>query len=131
MPVAGSGQWGGQAPETYRRTGRTTDLLYLCGGGIVSHPGRSGSRCARGTAGLASGRCRISRWRTYAKDHPELARFHPKIRRRQASEFMTAQTNLLLSYYGDDLTGSTDVMEALASNGVRPCCSWRAGHGDF
>jgi ribulose-bisphosphate carboxylase large chain len=39
MPVAGSGQWGGQAPETYARTGRTTDLLYLCGGGIVSHPG--------------------------------------------------------------------------------------------
>ncbi len=31
---------------------------------------------------------------------------------------MTAQDNLLLSYYGDDLTGSTDVMEALASNGV-------------
>jgi uncharacterized protein YgbK (DUF1537 family) len=27
-------------------------------------------------------------------------------------------SNLLLSYYGDDLTGSTDVMEALASNGV-------------
>jgi 3-oxoisoapionate kinase len=26
--------------------------------------------------------------------------------------------SLLLSYYGDDLTGSTDVMEALASNGV-------------
>lgn len=26
--------------------------------------------------------------------------------------------NLLLSYYGDDFTGSTDVMEALASNGV-------------
>ncbi|MCW0000210.1 four-carbon acid sugar kinase family protein [Pararhizobium sp. YC-54] len=31
---------------------------------------------------------------------------------------MTAQNNPLLSYYGDDLTGSTDVMEALASNGV-------------
>lgn len=39
MPVACSGQWGGQAPETYARTGRTVDLLYLCGGGIVSHPG--------------------------------------------------------------------------------------------
>jgi ribulose-bisphosphate carboxylase large chain len=39
MPVACSGQWGGQAPETYQRTGRTVDLLYLCGGGIVSHPG--------------------------------------------------------------------------------------------
>jgi ribulose-bisphosphate carboxylase large chain len=38
MPVAGSGQWGGQAPETYARTGRSIDLLYLCGGGIVSHP---------------------------------------------------------------------------------------------
>ncbi|WP_423340277.1 four-carbon acid sugar kinase family protein [Rhizobium sp. HT1-10] len=31
---------------------------------------------------------------------------------------MSAQNDLLLSYYGDDLTGSTDVMEALASNGV-------------
>ena len=39
MPVVGSGQWGGQAPDTFARTGRTTDLLYLCGGGIVSHPG--------------------------------------------------------------------------------------------
>lgn len=29
-----------------------------------------------------------------------------------------ARSDLLLSYYGDDLTGSTDVMEALASNGV-------------
>lgn len=29
-----------------------------------------------------------------------------------------ASNELLLSYYGDDLTGSTDVMEALASNGV-------------
>jgi uncharacterized protein YgbK (DUF1537 family) len=27
-------------------------------------------------------------------------------------------SNLLLSYYGDDFTGSTDVMEALASNGI-------------
>ena len=26
LPVAGSGQWGGQAPETFARTGRTQDL---------------------------------------------------------------------------------------------------------
>ncbi len=39
LPVVCSGQWGGQAPETYARTGRTLDLMYLCGGGIVSHPG--------------------------------------------------------------------------------------------
>jgi 3-oxoisoapionate-4-phosphate decarboxylase len=38
LPVVCSGQWGGQAPETFARTGRTVDLLYLCGGGIVSHP---------------------------------------------------------------------------------------------
>ena len=47
LPVAGSGQWGGQAPETYQRTGRTVDLMYLCGGGIVSHPDGTGGRaCA-------------------------------------------------------------------------------------
>ena len=27
--------------------------------------------------------------------------------------------DLLLSFYGDDFTGSTDVMEALATNGVK------------
>ncbi|MDE2446988.1 MAG: ribulose-bisphosphate carboxylase large subunit family protein [Alphaproteobacteria bacterium] len=43
LPVAGSGQWGGQAPETFDRTGRTVDLMYLCGGGIVSHPGGAGA----------------------------------------------------------------------------------------
>jgi ribulose-bisphosphate carboxylase large chain len=37
LPVVSSGQWGGQAPETYRRT-RTTDLLYMAGGGIQAHP---------------------------------------------------------------------------------------------
>jgi ribulose-bisphosphate carboxylase large chain len=39
LPVVCSGQWGGQAPETYWRTGCTVELMYLCGGGIVSHPG--------------------------------------------------------------------------------------------
>jgi ribulose-bisphosphate carboxylase large chain len=37
MPVVASGQWGGQAPETYRLTG-TTDLMYVAGGGIMAHP---------------------------------------------------------------------------------------------
>jgi 3-oxoisoapionate-4-phosphate decarboxylase len=43
LPVAGSGQWGGQAAETYARTGQTVELMYLCGGGIVSHPGGAGA----------------------------------------------------------------------------------------
>ncbi len=38
MPVVSSGQWGGQAPETYRRT-QTVDLMYLAGGGVMAHPG--------------------------------------------------------------------------------------------
>jgi len=37
LPVVSSGQWGGQAPETWRRT-RTVDLLYMAGGGIQAHP---------------------------------------------------------------------------------------------
>jgi ribulose-bisphosphate carboxylase large chain len=38
LPVVSSGQWGGQAFETYRRT-KTTELLYMAGGGIMAHPG--------------------------------------------------------------------------------------------
>jgi ribulose-bisphosphate carboxylase large chain len=37
LPVVSSGQWGGQACETFRRT-RTVDLLYMAGGGIMAHP---------------------------------------------------------------------------------------------
>jgi ribulose-bisphosphate carboxylase large chain len=37
LPVVSSGQWGGQAPETYQRT-KTIDLLYMAGGGIMAHP---------------------------------------------------------------------------------------------
>ena len=37
LPVVSSGQWGGQAFETYRRV-PTTDLLYMAGGGIMAHP---------------------------------------------------------------------------------------------
>jgi ribulose-bisphosphate carboxylase large chain len=45
MPVLGSGQWGGQAPETYRLT-RTVDVLYIAGGGILGHPGGPASGVA-------------------------------------------------------------------------------------
>lgn len=37
LPVVSSGQWGGQACETHRRT-QTVDLLYMAGGGIAAHP---------------------------------------------------------------------------------------------
>ncbi len=72
LPVAGSGQWGGQAPETYERTGRTQDLMYLCGGGIVSHPGgpAAGVRAVKQAWEAAVAGIPLE---TYAKDHPELA----------------------------------------------------------
>lgn len=37
MPVFSSGQWAGQAPDTYEALGNA-DLMYLCGGGIMGHP---------------------------------------------------------------------------------------------
>ena len=38
LPVLSSGQWGGQAMDTYQFT-NTADYLYLAGGGIMAHPG--------------------------------------------------------------------------------------------
>ncbi len=72
LPVAGSGQWGGQAPETYARTGQTLDLLYLCGGGIVSHPGgpAAGVRAVKQAWEAAVQGVPLE---TYAREHPELA----------------------------------------------------------
>ena len=37
MPVFSSGQWAGQAPDTYEALGNV-DLMYLAGGGIMGHP---------------------------------------------------------------------------------------------
>ena len=36
MPVFSSGQWAGQAIDTYKAI-QSTDLIYACGGGIVAH----------------------------------------------------------------------------------------------
>jgi ribulose 1,5-bisphosphate carboxylase large subunit-like protein len=72
LPVVGSGQWGGQAPETYARTGQSTDLLYLCGGGIVSHPGGAGAGVRAVKQAWEATVAGIT-LEEYAKDHPELA----------------------------------------------------------
>jgi 3-oxoisoapionate-4-phosphate decarboxylase len=72
LPVVCSGQWGGQAPETYERTGRTLDLLYLCGSGIIGHPSgaAAGVRAVRQAWEAAvSGESLAS----YAAKHTELA----------------------------------------------------------
>jgi ribulose-bisphosphate carboxylase large chain len=72
LPVIGSGQWGGQAPDTIAATGGSTDLLYLCGGGIVSHPGGPGAgvRAVQQAWQAAVAGIPLD---LYAREHPELA----------------------------------------------------------
>ena len=67
-----SGQWGGQAVETYQRTGRTLDLMYLCGGGIHGHPHgpAAGVRAIRHAWEAAAEGVSLE---VKAKHHPELA----------------------------------------------------------
>jgi ribulose-bisphosphate carboxylase large chain len=71
LPVVSSGQWGGQAEETYRQT-RTVDLMYLAGGGILAHP-----------SGAAAGVNAIRQaWEAAASGIPlhEHAKCHPELR---------------------------------------------------
>ena len=37
LPVLSSGQWAGQAFDTFQAI-QNTELMYLCGGGIMGHP---------------------------------------------------------------------------------------------
>jgi ribulose-bisphosphate carboxylase large chain len=80
MPVVSSGQWGGQAPDTWRLTG-TTDLMYLAGGGIMAHPGgpAAGVRAMRQAWEAAVQGIGLDE---YAATHPELRqtleRFGPR-----------------------------------------------------
>ncbi|WP_102957872.1 3-oxo-isoapionate-4-phosphate decarboxylase OiaX [Mangrovicella endophytica] len=73
LPVVCSGQWGGQAPDTYAATGGSIDHLYLCGGGVVSHPDgpAAGVRAVRQAWDAAVAGIALD---DYARDHPELAR---------------------------------------------------------
>ena len=65
-------QWGGQAVETYQRTGKTLDLMYLGGGGIHGHPlgVKAGVVAIRQAWEAAEKGAELS---AYANDHPELA----------------------------------------------------------
>ena len=116
LPVVSSGQWGGQAPETWRRT-RTIDLLYLAGGGILAHPD-----------GPAAGVRSLRQWweaaveghtvETAVAKYPELAVSVKKFGRGKSAPRPPAETGLRLAYYGDDFTGSTDALEFLSRAGL-------------
>jgi ribulose-bisphosphate carboxylase large chain len=72
MPVLSSGQWGGQAPETWRLT-QSVDLMYLAGGGIQGHPNgpAAGVRAIQQAWEAAVQGIPLD---TYAASHSELAR---------------------------------------------------------
>ncbi len=72
LPVVCSGQWGGQAVETFERTGRTLDLMYLGGGGIHGHPmgAKAGVTAIRQAWEAAEEGTSLPE---YARTHPELA----------------------------------------------------------
>jgi ribulose-bisphosphate carboxylase large chain len=71
MPVFSSGQWGGQAPATYRAL-QSTDLMYLAGGGIFAHPDglATGVKALREAWDAAAAGVELDR---YAESHPALA----------------------------------------------------------
>ncbi len=71
LPVFSSGQWAGQAPDTYQALG-SLDLLYLAGGGIMAHPDGP----AAGVASLREG------WEAALAGIPlaEYAQTHPALR---------------------------------------------------
>lgn len=70
MPVVSSGQWGGQAPETFAQT-QTVDVMYLAGGGIIAHPqgAAAGVTAIRQAWEAATQGIALAE---YAKTHPEL-----------------------------------------------------------
>lgn len=71
MPVFSSGQWAGQAPDTYQAL-NSVDLLYLAGGGIMGHP-----------AGIAAGVASLREaWAAAIQQIPlaDYARQHPALR---------------------------------------------------
>ena len=107
MPVFSSGQTARQAPGTYQAL-MSKDLIFACGGIIVLIQRGSLRGRARDSAGLGSRGDGIS-LEDYARTHSGLEPVPADLRR---------MNNALLCYYGDDFTGSTDALEALAANGV-------------
>lgn len=70
MPVFSSGQWAGTLPHTLEQIG-SDDLMFLCGGGIMAHPGGPAAGLASLRQAHGAARCGLAL--TDARDMPELA----------------------------------------------------------
>ncbi len=71
MPVLSSGQWADQVHDTYQAIA-STDLMYLCGGGIMAHPGGIAAGAASIQQAWQAALSQIS-LQEFAGDHQELA----------------------------------------------------------
>jgi hypothetical protein len=108
MPVFSSGQWAGQAFDTWARLG-SSDLIHAAGGGIMAHP-------AGPEAGIAS--IRLAWQSAMAGPNARTGRRRARGAAAGHGKVRLMIPPLALTYYGDDFTGSTDVMEVLTWAGL-------------
>ena len=115
MPVFSSGQSARQAPGDLCGRSARTDLIVTAGGGIMAHPDgpAAGVSGAARSVGRGDGR------------HPARASTHGRIRRcaarwrwRHDDASDRCRKGRSIAFYGDDFTGSSAVMEALAFAGL-------------
>jgi ribulose-bisphosphate carboxylase large chain len=71
MPVFSSGQWAGQAADTYAAL-QSVDLMHLAGGGIMAHPDGPAAGAASMQQAWAAAVAGIP-MADYARTHAELA----------------------------------------------------------
>ena len=86
------------------------DLIYACGGGIMGHP-----------MGVAAGvRSLQQAWEAAAANIPlaDLRGLPSRACCRARALRNVTACRSLYTYYGDDFTGSTDVLEQLGANGI-------------
>lgn len=70
MPVLSSGQWAGQAVESYQRM-ETVDVMNIAGGGILAHPGGTTAGVKSMLQGWEAALAGVS-LEAYAQTHEEL-----------------------------------------------------------
>jgi hypothetical protein len=113
MPVFSSGQSARQAPETYRAMRIDRPDLRLPAAAfsrIRRGPSRGRAKPASGVGSRHSRRaaCGVRRRRTRSCAPRSIS----------LQRDLAMKSSAVCTYYGDDFTGSTDVLEALAANGI-------------
>ena len=95
---------------------RSPDFLFLCGGGILAHPGRARGRRREPARRLGRGEGRRGARRSRAsRARRELQRALDILRRTQRVSAWRPR----IAWYGDDFTGATDTLATATQGGLR------------